>query len=125
MPTSSTAENSPRGPGGRPTKYDPRFCHEVVEFCRKGKSLTAYAAHIGVNRSTITEWGLEHKEFSAAIKSAKAVAEAYLETVGIAGMTGQIKYFNGPVWIFWMKARFGWRDEPINDEFDESSLEFV
>ena len=59
---------------GRPTKYEPRYCDEIVKFCRDGYSLTAFAGEIGVARSTITEWAERHEEFSVAVSRAKAVA---------------------------------------------------
>jgi hypothetical protein len=72
-----------KNPVGRPSKYDPAYCDEIVEFCRGRRSITGFAAKIGVARDTITGWGQEHPEFSLAIKAAKAAcALAYEETMG-------------------------------------------
>lgn len=60
-------------PAGRPTKYDPKYCDDVVEFCKDGYSLTAFAGEIGVARQTISEWAETHAEFSVAVSRAKAV----------------------------------------------------
>jgi transposase len=57
--------------GGRPTKYRPEYCRRVVEFCRQGYSLTAFAAHIDVSRSRINQWMEAHKEFREAVSRAK------------------------------------------------------
>ena len=65
--------------GGRPTKYDPKYCEEVVEYSKTGKSLTAFAGHIRVARSTINEWMENHEEFSEAVKISKAVRTDLLE----------------------------------------------
>jgi len=32
--------------------------------------------------------------------------------------------FNPTMWIFWMKARFRWKDDP-EPEIDETDLEFI
>ena len=59
---------------GRPSKYEPRYCEEIIAFCRGGYSITAFAGSIGVARDTISEWATQHAEFSAAVKMAKAAA---------------------------------------------------
>ena len=65
--------------GGRPTKYDPAYCDEVVQHCATGASLTSFAAEIDVCRDTISEWQSVHPEFSAAVKRAKAKCAAWWE----------------------------------------------
>jgi len=55
------------GPG-RPSKYNPAYCNEVIAAGAEGLSLTAFAGMIGVARSTINEWMGEHPEFSEAVK---------------------------------------------------------
>ena len=70
-------------PGGRPSKYDPRYCAEMVEFCRRRHSITGFAGKIGVGRETLAEWGRVHPEFSVALNAAKAAATlGYEESVG-------------------------------------------
>jgi hypothetical protein len=66
-------------PGGRPTKYDPRYCEEVLEAARGGYSLTAFAGMLEVARSTINEWIDNHPEFSEACKKHGAVRTQALE----------------------------------------------
>jgi hypothetical protein len=66
-------------PAGRPSKYDPRYCDEVIETMALGLSLTAFAGDIGVHRGTINEWMGEHPEFSEAVRVGKAKRTAALE----------------------------------------------
>ncbi|WP_373083812.1 helix-turn-helix domain-containing protein [Zhongshania sp.] len=66
-------------PAGRPTKYDPKYCDEVVEYMRDGYSVTAFAGHIGVARSTVFKWADEHEEFSDSLKAAQAMAAQWWE----------------------------------------------
>ena len=66
-------------PAGRPSKYEERFCDEVVEHMKDGASLTSFAASIGVCRDTVTEWASVHPEFSAAVKRGKAACAAWWE----------------------------------------------
>lgn len=69
-------------PGGRPTKYDPAYCEQVVEHMKDGASLTSFAAEIGVARSTINEWIDQNLEFSEAVKRGKARCAAWWEALG-------------------------------------------
>src|SRR5689334_8161764 len=62
---------SNKHPGGRPSKYRPGYCQRVIDFCRQGYSLTAFAAHIDVSRSRINEWMQAHEEFREAVSRAK------------------------------------------------------
>lgn len=66
-------------PAGRPSKYDPAYCEQVIEAGAEGYSLTAFAGKIGVCRDTISEWMNTHPEFSAAVKAHKAVRTAWWE----------------------------------------------
>ncbi len=45
----------------------------MLDYCNRGFSLTAYAGHIGVSRDTLSEWASVHPEFSAAVRTAKAM----------------------------------------------------
>lgn len=64
---------------GRPSKYDPAYCEKIVAFCQEGASISSFAASIGVCRDTISEWGVQHAEFSAAVKVAKAAVAAWYD----------------------------------------------
>jgi hypothetical protein len=75
-------------PAGRPTKYDPAYCDQVVEFMGRGFSKTAFAGEIGVCFDTLTEWANTHPEFSAAVKRGQAARTKCLEATLIAGETG-------------------------------------
>jgi hypothetical protein len=68
-------------PGGRPSKYSPAYCDEVISFLSDGHSVTAFAGHIGVARSTVFKWADEIPEFSDALKVGQAKATALWETV--------------------------------------------
>ena len=65
-------DKAERHPGGRPSLYRPEYVEELLEFCARGFSLTAFAGKIGVARSSINEWANAHAEFSEAVSRAKA-----------------------------------------------------
>lgn len=68
-----------KGPGGRPTKYDPAMCDSIIEFMEDGYSVTAFAGHIRVSRATVYKWADEHPEFLDALKTAQAIAGLWWE----------------------------------------------
>ena len=66
-------------PVGRPSKYSPAYCDEIIAAGEQGLSLTAAAGIIGVDRSTIDYWRDEFSEFSLACKKAQAKRTLFLE----------------------------------------------
>lgn len=117
---------------GRPTKYDPKYCDEIIKFFdidayrqeiqtyfyKNGESketpieiantlplFERFAAKIGVHRDTLQEWCKKHPEFSVAYNKAKDLQHAILVECGLKGL------YNGPVAIFTMKNILGWRDK--------------
>jgi transposase-like protein len=70
--------DEPRG-RGRPTKYDPAYCDEIVEFMSQGYSATAYAGSLGVSRSTIDNWAKEYPDFMEALNAGKGRRLVYWE----------------------------------------------
>lgn len=69
-------------PVGRPSKYQPSYCNQVIEEMTLGKSLTAFAAEIGVSRTCIQQWEKDYPEFSVAVKKGKAKCAAWWEARG-------------------------------------------
>lgn len=95
--------------GGRPTKYKPEYCEEIIQYMRDGKSLAEFAAHINVARDTVNEWANVHPEFSAAKKHAIELSEAWWTSQGRIAL--REREFNHVLWYMNMKNRFGWRDK--------------
>jgi hypothetical protein len=65
--------------GGRPTKYDPKYCEEVIEYMGRGFSKTAFAGRIGIARNTLLNWADENPEFLRAIKIGESSRTGALE----------------------------------------------
>ena len=64
---------------GRPTKYKPEYCDQIVEMGRLGKSRVQCASHLDVHTDTLYEWGSVHQDFSVALKKAQQHAESFWE----------------------------------------------
>lgn len=81
-PQALTVHSGNGGAGGRPSKYNPKYCDEIIAFMVDGASLAEFAVHIGVARSTIDEWVGSYPEFSVAKREAVSVAQAWWEELG-------------------------------------------
>jgi hypothetical protein len=64
---------------GRPTKYDPAYVEEVIDFMAQGLSLSAFAGYLRVSRITLDNWRRVHPEFEEAVQVAKACRTEKLE----------------------------------------------
>ncbi len=103
---------------GRPTKYKPEYCQAAIDFMRDGYSVTAFAGHIGVARSTVFKWAEENPDFSDSLKTAQALAALWWEeSLRIVARTGE---GNATACIFGVKNRSteDWRDK---QEVDHTS----
>ena len=105
----------------------------IIESAKRGDTFEMFASSIEVHLDTILEWAKVHKDFSLAKKKAKQEQLNYMLKLGRAGMLGVktdasgkvvIPNFNATMWIFMMKARFGWRENQ-DAETEEVGLEFV
>ena len=104
---------------GRPTKYRPEFCEDLIEHMRGGGSVESFGAFLGekygnasaICKDTVYEWAERYPDFSDAKKIGTAFARKFYEDIGKRGMKGEYVAFNSTVWVFSMKNRFGWRDK--------------
>ena len=75
-------------PVGRPSKYSPHYCDEVINAMQEGYSLTAFAGIIGVSKQSVYTWMEEHPEFMDAVSRARPKRLAYLERRFLDAETG-------------------------------------
>jgi hypothetical protein len=96
---------------GRPTKYLPKYCTEVVEWGKAGKSRIWMCAEMGVVERTMITWEEKHPEFLQAMEVAMLHSQQWWEDAGQKGMTAP--GFNGSVFSRSMAARFprSWREK--------------
>lgn len=109
-------------PAGRPTKYDKKYCDEIIDFMAEGGSVTEFAVEIGVSKSTVYLWADTHPEFSDALTRAQEVGEAYwarqLRTHLMLS-----KEVNAPLVKLYFANRFGWHDkQEIDNKSSDGSM---
>lgn len=103
-------QEKPKGPGGRPTKYDPKYCEEIIKFFNREPSVPLivdgevmmhkgepimiacrlptfemFALSIGVHRETLRNWADANPEFFAAYKKAEDYQKEILIQNGLSG----------------------------------------
>lgn len=100
---------------GRPSKYSPAYCGEVISCLSEGHSVTAFAGRIGVARSTVFKWAEEHPEFSDALKVGQSKATEFWEKILMS--VARDGKGNATACIFGLKNRAGddWADKTINE----------
>lgn len=100
-------------PAGRPSKYDPSFCDQVIASGAEGKTLAEMADDLDIDRSTLADWTERHEEFSRAVKRGLEKAQAWWERNGRLATFGGIEGYNSTSFIFNMKNRFKdeWREK--------------
>lgn len=132
--TVSQKSSKSKHPGGRPTKYHPTYCQQLIAYMTKGgkrvvkpMSLShglqaggeivdhpighlpalfeGFARKLKVTMSTLQAWQASHAEFSVAWKQAK---EIQLSKMVDGLLSGAYPAAPG---IFAMKNMHGWRDQ--------------
>jgi len=89
---------------GRPSKYDPAYCEQVVKLGAEGLSEVQISARINVPRTTLRSWADQHSDFSSALTRAKELSQAWWEDKGQAGI--EDRNFNAPLWKASVASRF-------------------
>lgn len=98
-------------PVGRPSLYKQEYCQLAIDYMKDGYSVTAFAGSIGVADSTVRLWADKDPEFSAALKTAQALAAKKWEEILLnVAMTGD---GNASAAIFGVKNRSKeeWKDK--------------
>lgn len=85
---------------GRPTAYRPELAQAVIEDMCDGYSLGGFAGKLGIGRSTINRWMVDHPEFGEACTRAASVRQRWWETKAIEVATTGGQGSQGQMVIF-------------------------
>ena len=98
-------------PAGRPSKYKPEFCDQLIEHMKEGLGYEIFAATVGVCDDTLRHWEQAHPEFLAAKKRGRALQAIWWHKLGRAASAGKIEGFNATAFVWCTKNMLGWRDK--------------
>jgi hypothetical protein len=93
---------------GRPSKYDPAYCEQVIELGKQGKSRWAIGSILNIPPSNLTNWEAAHKDFREALEISRQHALQYWEELAenhLIESPGSPKLNTG-LWSRSMAARF-------------------
>lgn len=131
-PANTPPRSNGKHPGGRPSKYDPAYCEQLLAFGAndpystlkivEGESgkiafirqandpplLVNFALKIGVHLDTLYAWGEAHPEFSEALGRFKAFQERYYVTCGTLGLS------NAAITKLILMNHHGYKDRELN-----------
>ena len=95
-------------PVGRPSLYDPKYCEEVIELGKIGKSIEQIAATLGLSLRVLYDWRDKHPEFLHALEDCKTYEQAWWEEQASAYMVEnkESDKLNATLWSRSMAARF-------------------
>lgn len=91
---------------GRPTKYKPEYCMQLMQHLKLGRSFDSFAAEILVNPDTLYEWAKTNRDFSEAKKIGETLSLKYWEDKAENIVDTSPGKKNGTVLIYIMKCRF-------------------
>ena len=128
--TCGTMEGSKMGrfPDVKVKKRDPAptyiktFDALLVDHMAKGLSFHSFAGVIGVPVTTIHSWCDSQPSFAESREIGESKMRLFYEQLGIEGTTGNIKGFNGHVYIFMTKNKLKWSDRVVLESKDAQPI---
>jgi transposase len=93
---------------GRPSKYDPVYCNQVIELGKEGLSKWQICSRLNIGIHNMNAWIGAHEEFRSAFEQARLDALAFWEDLAqdhIKESPGGVKLNTG-LWSRSMAARF-------------------
>jgi hypothetical protein len=104
------SKKTPKGPGGRPTKFKKHMLEKAKELAAKGKTNREIAEIFEITEQTFYDWLRNNYEFSYALKEGKQEADQMVEAAlfkRAIGYTLPDKQLppDTTACIFWLKNR--------------------
>jgi len=95
--------DTPKHPGGRPTKYIPEYLPAVETLAKLGATMPEIAQAFDVALSTVYLWAKEHPEFSESLQAGKDLADEqvvqalYHRAIGYSHPEVEVRVASGEV----------------------------
>lgn len=110
MPEIDSVEDSEIiGVMARPSKFDLKFCDQLIKHCSQGYSFESFAHKIGVSERTLRNWRDTYSVFADAHDQAKSAALHFYEKLLVQTLNGRRKTQSkqsASLLIFTLKTRF-------------------
>ena len=99
-----TQEKPAKRPVGRPTKYKPEYCEEVIRLGKEGKSIAQMAAFFDVDKASVFRWAEECDDFRTALARARVHSQNWWEDKAQQNLAS--RDFNAQLWLKSVASRF-------------------
>lgn len=99
-------------------KYKPELAENLPAMFKNGEAVEEVIVQLGIRRSTFYEWVKKYPEFADAYEHGKELSHAWWYKLGRFGAAGKAQV-QPTVFIFNMKNRIGWGDQPKETEDDK------
>lgn len=106
--TDEQASDDKKRPVGRPSKYRPEYCKQVIEWGKQGYSREHIACELDVSWNTLLSWMEAHEDFLEALETAKMHEMVFFERLGSQYIVErpQGDRLNTAIWGRSLAARF-------------------
>lgn len=104
-------------PVGRPSKYKPEYCEQIIELGKQGKSIAQMASFFDVDKASVYRWAEEEESFRTALARAKAHSQTWWEDKAQQHLG--TRDFNAQLWLKSVTSRF--RDDYTEKQITEVS----
>ena len=91
-------------PVGRPTKYKPEYCEQIIQLGKEGKSIAQMASFFDVDKASIFDWAASHEDFSTALARARVHSQNWWEDKAQQNLAS--RDFNAQLWLKSVASRF-------------------
>ena len=92
---------------GRPVKYRPEMCKQVIALSKEGKTITEIAVALDICRETYYQWIEEYPDFSDAHKKGRTLAQGWWEELGRECADGTKKDYSMGHYALLVSNQFG------------------
>lgn len=112
-----TAQETKKRPVGRPSKYKPEYCEQILELGKQGKSIAQMAAAFDVDKASVYRWADEEEAFRTALARARTYSQTWWEDKAQQNLG--TRDFNAQLWLKSVASRF--RDDYTEKQVTEVS----
>ncbi len=93
----------------RPSKFDLKYCDQLIKHCSQGYRFESFVHKIGVSERTLRNWKDNYSVFAEAHDQAKSAGLHFFEKLLVQSLTGRRKANSkqsASLLIFTLKTRF-------------------
>jgi len=112
-----TQDTTKKRPVGRPSKYKPEYCEQIIELGKQGKSIAQMAAAFDVDKASVYRWADEEETFRTALARARTYSQTWWEDKAQQNLG--TRDFNAQLWLKSVASRF--RDDYTEKQVTEVS----